>query len=549
VGVAYCGQRFTFEVTRFLDQGGMGQVYEGTRQDDPAVRVAIKVPFPDYAATFLREAQVAERVAGPHVVPVVDWGDGPPFIAFQFIDGLTLRRVLDGRRARGEYWPETELIDLFRQLVDAMQAINTHVVHRDLTPGNVFDDAGVLRVSDFGLAKYAGDVTRADTHKGGGTYPYMAPEVWAFHDGRPDDAIDWHADQYSLGVMFYEMATLQRPFAGANSDLRAGHLYKRPSRVTDIVPSLSDRLASLITRMMEKQAGKRFARWDEIAHELDAIEQQRAVVARDDFAAGVSRQAAAQIEQMRGRTLEQQRQEDEHRQKVQQRLDLLNYWAGEIFDRLRERVEGVNRELGAEALFFKPVPPDGSIRWCVIGFADTTAQLAVELDVVEVDPPTPTGPAPVIPPGAIVLTINSPAPPDNVPLWGIVQLSTPRRGDAFNVILIEDTSPYGAWAEVTMAPPPGVRIGQDAHAFHVDQERGRRYRVVAKDPTTMVFYQAETVIALNWKALYERRPVPGQYGRNHNIYTDTALLFSEARLEFEGRLDELIRALVDNATG
>jgi len=158
--VAYRGQQFTFEVTRFLDQGGMGQVYEGTRQDDPAVRVAIKVPFPRHVATFLREAQAAQRVAGPYVVPVVDWGDGPPFIAFQFIAGPTLRTVLVDRRAQNKYWSEAELVDLFRQLVDAMRAINAHVVHRDLKPENAFDDAGVLRVSDFGLSKYTGRGSR-----------------------------------------------------------------------------------------------------------------------------------------------------------------------------------------------------------------------------------------------------------------------------------------------------------------------------------------------------------------------------------------------------
>lgn len=543
----YRGRRFTFEVTRFLDQGGMGQVYEGVRQDDPAVRVAIKVPFPDYADTFLREAQVAERVAGPHVVPVVDWGDGPPFIAFQFIDGSTLRRVLDGRRARGEYWPEAELIALFRQIVDAMRAINAHVVHRDLTPGNVFDDAGVLRVADFGLSKYAGDVTRADTHKGGGTFPYMAPEVWAFRDGRPDDAIDWHADQYSLGVMFYEMATLQRPFAGAEPDLKAGHLYRRPARVTDIVRSLSDRLASLIARMVEKEVGKRFASWDEIVAELDAIEQQRAVAARDDFAAGVSRRAAAQIEQMRGRTLEQQRLEDERRQKAHQRLDLLDYWAREIFDHLQERIDEVNRKLGENVLIFEHVTLDGPVRRCVVKFAGTQAQLAMELGVVEpIASPRINAPPVDTPLGTTHIVVAPPEPPDDIPLWGIVQLGTPRRGDAFNVILIEGTSLYGSWAEVTMVPEAGVRIGA-ADVFRTDAERGRKYRVVVKDPARVVFYPNEIVVALNWKALYERRPVPGQYGRS--VYTQIRLLFNEEPLNFKDRLDGLLGTLVDHATG
>jgi len=536
--VAYRGQQFTFEVTRFLDQGGMGQVYEGTRQDDPTVRVAIKVPFPRHTSTFLREAVAAQRVAGPHVVPVVDWGDGPPFIAFQFIAGSTLRTVLVDRRARNEYWSEADLVGLFHQLVDAMQAINAHVVHRDLKPENAFDDAGVLRVSDFGLSKYAGDVTRADTHKGHGTFEYMAPEAWAFQNGQPDDAIDWRADQYSLGVMFYEMATLQRPFAGAEPDLKAGHLYKRPARVTDIVPSLSDRLASLIARMLEKQASKRCGSWDEIARELDAIEQQREAAPQDDFAAGVVRQAAAQIEQMRGRTLEQQRQENERQQKAQQRLNLLDYWATQISDHLREWTESVNQRLGDTTLFFEIVTPTGPVRRCRVTFANTEAQLAVELATLEPERPTEEVP---------LRWGGFRQPPDDVLAWGIIELNTPRRREAANVILVETPHPYGAWREAILNPPLGARLAHAPRVFDDEEGKGRRYRVVVKDPFQNPFSQAEVVVATNWQALLFWHPKFAPPYKRHN--TTLNVSFTEGPLEFERRLDELIEALVTNAGG
>jgi len=549
----YKGQQFTFQTDRLLDdtdQGGMGRVYQGHRQDDPSIHVAIKVPLPDYTATFLREAEAAQRVAdSSYVVPVMDWGDHPsPFIAFRFINGPTLRKVLEHRRAHNEFWSEVELIGLFHQLVDAMKVINIRVVHRDLKPENIFDDAGSLRVGDFGMSKYVGDVTRDDTHKGGGTGPYMAPEVWVFDDGRTDAVIDWPADQYSLGIVFYEMATLQRPFSGTDRDLRKGHLFTRPARVTEIVASLPNRLASLIARMIEKEVGDRFASWDEITAELDTITKQRTMVVRDEFAADLSRQVAAQSDKIRGRTLDQQRREDVRREKAQERLDLLGYWSTKIFEHLRQRVEGVKWELGKADLFFDFGPPDGSPRRCKVGFANTEVQIAVELDVVPVWLPDPPSPMPDLRPGTHHIRISSPEPPYDIPLWGIIHLSTPRGGDAFNVLLIEDTSPYGVWSEVTMTQEGPFRFGYTPPDFRDDEQQGRRYRVVTKNQSAMAPSPADVVIALTWKALYERRPFPREPGVSYHLRTEVELYFHESRLDFEGRLDELLRALVAQAT-
>lgn len=178
----YRGQRYTFDADARLGSGGMAEVYLGVRRDAPQKHVALKIPLPglhpELRDLFLREAQAAQKVSGPNVVEVVDWGAEPPFIAFEFIEGPTLERVLVARRGDGRYWPEAELIEMYQQLVDAMASINQEVIHRDLKPANIFVAKGLLKVADFGISKYVGEGTRTKTFKGWGTAPYMAPETW-----------------------------------------------------------------------------------------------------------------------------------------------------------------------------------------------------------------------------------------------------------------------------------------------------------------------------------------------------------------------------------
>lgn len=240
----YRGQRYTFDADARLGSGGMAEVYLGVRRDAPQKHVALKIPLPglhpELRDLFLREAQAAQKVSGPNVVEVVDWGAEPPFIAFEFIEGPTLERVLVARRGDGRYWPEAELIEMYQQLVDAMASINQEVIHRDLKPANIFVAKGLLKVADFGISKYVGEGTRTKTFKGWGTAPYMAPETWR------GLSLDWRADQYSLGVVFYEMATFELPFTGSDEELERKHLFERPRRVTALASSLSERLATMI---------------------------------------------------------------------------------------------------------------------------------------------------------------------------------------------------------------------------------------------------------------------------------------------------------------
>lgn len=365
----YKGQRFIFDATRRLSHGGMGEVHEGARRDDPSIRVAIKTPFPEFAkdggVVFLREAEAARNVASPHVVPVEDWGDQPPFIAFEFMTGQTLRAVIDDRRQHGKLWTEAELVALFRQLVTAMQAINARVIHRDLNPKNIFVDNGVLKVTDFGISKYVGDATRSQTYKGWGTLEYMAPESFT------RDTVTERADQYSLGAVFFEMATFQQPFAGTPRDkLQEAHTYTTSPRLTELRPDLSERLATLVARMLGKLENERFSRWPDIETELGVIEMRNASTVGDDPVTKLSRKAAAQIDAARSEVLAQEQQENKRREKAGQRLQMLNWWASRIFGYMEQRVRGVNEDLGRQALLAKvdSSASDDSIRRCIITF-------------------------------------------------------------------------------------------------------------------------------------------------------------------------------------
>jgi serine/threonine protein kinase len=496
----YKGQRLVFDSPGVrLGAGGMAEVYLATRRDDPSQYVAIKVPRSDLGdserALFLREAEAAGRVVDPHVVAVVDWGDIPPFIAFEFVQGITLAKELRNRQTETRRWSEAELIGMYRQLVDAMTAINQQVIHRDLKPDNIFLDGDLLRVTDFGIAKYVGQVTRSRSFKGWGTLAYMAPETLRW------ESIEWLADQYSLGVVFYELATLRQPFTGSPDELEHQHLFVRPPRITAVSPSLSERLATVVARMLAKRREDRYSSWQAVADELDAVQKdlpaERAQPVVED---SIIRVAAQQIELVRSQELEQQRQEKERRRREQERRDLLNFWADDFFARVRAPVEQLNRSLGdVIQLSEPPAGTRAAIRECSVSFIK--ANLRLTLQVVPLEGP------------------------EDIPLWGTVQLHTNRRGWFGNIYLKSAPPPYGEWVEVDM------RMGAFARRASPEEEdrTGGQYEVLGQD---------RIVLARNWQGIVFQREM-------RNVMS--LVNYSEKPLGFDGVVKECLGILVEDA--
>jgi serine/threonine protein kinase len=139
------------------------------------------------------------------------------------------------------------------------------LVHRDIKPDNILIANKTLKISDFGLSKIVTEGTRTSTFKGIGCIPYLAPEGWRFEKNTI------LMDIYSMGIVFYELSTLQHPLTASNRDLRSwqdAHLFQTPDRPDVINRDLSPTFSHLIMKMIEKKPNMRFQNWQAVREML-----------------------------------------------------------------------------------------------------------------------------------------------------------------------------------------------------------------------------------------------------------------------------------------
>ena len=221
-----------YRVTRRLARGGMATVYvaQDERLDRP---VALKVMHPHLADSdafverFRREARSAARIVHPGVVSVFDQGivTGQGFLVMELIDGTNLRQLL---RAQGAF----TIPQALRYTADTLEALRAAhrvgVIHRDIKPENILVPTdGPAKVTDFGLARAASEVSMSSTGNMLGTVAYIAPEIATTAEA------DARSDIYSVGIMLYEMLTGAVPWAGESPLQIASH------HVSDNMPSPS----------------------------------------------------------------------------------------------------------------------------------------------------------------------------------------------------------------------------------------------------------------------------------------------------------------------
>ena len=265
----------------------MGEVYRAT--DTKLGRdVALKVLPPDVArdperlARFQREARAIAALNHPHIVTIfsVEETDGVHFLTMELVEGQSLDRLISASGL-----PVERIIEIASALADALAAAHEKgIVHRDLKPANVMVSSdGRVKVLDFGLAKDIradgpsndpsnATLTSADHTQAGivmGTPAYMSPEQVA---GRP---LDHRTDIFSLGIILYEMATGQRPFAGTSSaELVSSILRDTPPAITDVRANLPDDLARIIRRCLEKDPRHRFQTARDVSNEFRDLVRQ-----------------------------------------------------------------------------------------------------------------------------------------------------------------------------------------------------------------------------------------------------------------------------------
>jgi serine/threonine-protein kinase len=274
------GQMFTdrYELGREIGRGGMAEVFIARdRLLDRDVAVKVLSPGfatdPTFVARFRREAQAAASLNHPNIVAVYDWGEenGNYFIVMEYVAGHTLREVL----AKYSRVPPVEAARIASEIADALAfAHRNGVVHRDIKPGNVLlTPAGVVKVTDFGIARAEQNDDLTKTGSVMGTATYFSPEQAQGLD------LDGRADVYALGVVLYEMLTGVAPFVADNA-LSVAYKHVReepvpPSHVNPEVPAAMDRV---VLTAMQKDPIRRYQSAEDLRADLLRFERGRPVV-------------------------------------------------------------------------------------------------------------------------------------------------------------------------------------------------------------------------------------------------------------------------------
>ena len=244
-----------YEIGRLLGRGGMGEVYEA-RDLDLDRRVALKFVAPEMAADaealkrFEREARAAAALNHPHIATLFAFErDGSrTFIAMELVGGESLRE-----RIRRGPMPIPEALAVARDVAGALALAHRRgIVHRDVKPENLmFDEDGVVKLMDFGLARAAHASRMTMTGSTLGTAAYMPPESVRGGAAAPGDV-------FALGVMLHEMIAGALPFSG---DSPLALLYtianEEPKPLREARPDVPEAASALVARMLVKDPEQR----------------------------------------------------------------------------------------------------------------------------------------------------------------------------------------------------------------------------------------------------------------------------------------------------
>ncbi len=245
-----------YRIFGLLGRGGMGEVY---RADDLKLKQAVALKFlPESLsasgaalARFYKEVSVARQISHRHVCRVYDVGEyeGQHFISMEFVRGEELSSLLK----RIGRLPQGKAAEVTRQLCAGLAAVHERgVLHRDLKPANIMvDERGDVRITDFGIAALAEEVSGREAMAG--TPAYMSPEQLEGSE------LTVRSDIYSLGLVLYEVFTGQKAFeaAGLPELLRLRRSDTTPTSPSQLVPDLDPLVERVILRCLERDPSKR----------------------------------------------------------------------------------------------------------------------------------------------------------------------------------------------------------------------------------------------------------------------------------------------------
>jgi tetratricopeptide (TPR) repeat protein/predicted Ser/Thr protein kinase len=258
-----------YEIQKLLGEGGMGAVYKAKDRELGRL-VALKVIRPELAANpdilarFKQEILLSSKVTHRNVVRIYDLGDasGLKFITMEYVEGEDLRHAL---REHGKLGVN-DAVDIIEQVFSGLGAAHREgILHRDLKPGNIMQDAtGRVVVMDFGLARTIVSDGMTRTGLMVGTMEYMSPEQAQAKE------LDARSDIFTVGLIFYELLTGKMPYQ-ADSTVASllKRTHERAAPVSSHDAAIPRSLGSIVAKCLEPDPKLRYQNTGEVLADLD----------------------------------------------------------------------------------------------------------------------------------------------------------------------------------------------------------------------------------------------------------------------------------------
>ncbi len=272
-----------YEIQEIVGIGGMAVVYKAYDNIENKI-VAIKILKEEYTGNdeflrrFINESKAIAVLSHPNVVKVYDvsFGDLIQYIVMEYIDGITLKEYIE--QSGPLSW--NEAVHFTLQILRGLQhAHDKGVVHRDIKPQNIMVlPDGIIKVADFGIARFARSEQVTITDKAIGSVHYISPEQ------AKGEKTDEKADIYSVGVMLYEMLTGKLPFQAESAvSVAIMQLQKDPTLPRDINGSIPIGLEQITMHAMQKEGVRRYKSAAEMLCDLEAFKKNPAITFDYDY--------------------------------------------------------------------------------------------------------------------------------------------------------------------------------------------------------------------------------------------------------------------------
>ena len=266
-----------YEIREVLGVGGMAVVYKAYDNVEDRI-VAVKILKEEYATNeeFLRrfrnESKAISLLSHPNIVKIYDvsFGDLIQYIVMEYIDGITLKEHIEREGCLS--WKEAVSITI--QILRGLQhAHDRCIVHRDVKPQNIMLlPDGTIKVTDFGIARFARSEQKTITDKAIGSVHYMSPEQ------ARGEQTDEKTDIYSVGVILYEMLTGQLPFEAESAvSVAIMQLQREPKLPTELNGSIPLGVEQITMHAMQKNTINRYKSSSEMLCDLEKFKKDPSI--------------------------------------------------------------------------------------------------------------------------------------------------------------------------------------------------------------------------------------------------------------------------------